>query len=271
MTTGMTDGPAIVGKIHTAINRNIPTCYNIKSGIFYMPDFEAFGHAFQYLLSRLFDLTENVLTAFVRKNEGELRTVIPLTKHKYGRQIFKSFKKRSLSLTFNTLLDYFNINCCFNHHIIEEKINPNIMSIQDYQEYRDQLILQEVDKYMKRKYKSCDQILCWFDVYTIDITKGKCSTRYPHKAVIDRVDYITLLTILLKHPDITFPELPRFISEKLYVDLLYWLRFPTTKHNIYPIISESSSNPIAVEMHTLHRDVQAIAGDNPYSFDLFCL
>ena len=143
------------------------------------------------------------------------------------------------------------------------------MSIQEYQEHRDLQILQEVEKYVQKRYKSCEHFLCWFDVYTIDITKDKCSKRYPYESEIERNDYVTLLKVLLKHPDITFPELPRFIPEKLYVDILSWLRLPATRHCSHSSSFGTRSNPIAVEMTTLQEEVQRIAGDKPYSFDFF--
>ena len=144
-----------------------------------------------------------------------------------------------------------------------------IMNIQDYQTYKEQHVLQIVEKYMQKRYKSCEHFFCWFDVYTVDIKKDRCSKRYPYKAEIARNDYITLLTVLLKHPDITFPELPRFILEELYVDILSWLRLPATRHGSHSSSFGTRSNPIAVEMVSLQEEVQRIAGDEPYSFDFF--
>ena len=74
-----------------------------------------------------------------------------------------------------------------------------------------------------------------------------------------------MLYLLLKHPEMTFQELPQYIHLQLYEDLLFYLQLPTTRHSIYPDSPHSRSMPIAVEMTTLQRDVHEIAGDEPYS------
>ena len=79
-----------------------------------------------------------------------------------------------------------------------------------------------------------------------------------------------LLSVLLKHPEVTFAELPRFIPEGLYIDMLYFLLFPTTRHINNPDLPIRRHNPIAVEMTTLQEDVRAIAQDEPYNFTLYC-
>lgn len=143
------------------------------------------------------------------------------------------------------------------------------MNILEYQIKKEQDVLQKVEKYMQNRYKSCEHFLCWFDVYNVDIKKDKCNKGYPCKAEIDRNDLVTLLTVLLKHPDITFSELPRFIPEELYLDILSWLRFPTTRHSSHVNILGARSNPIAIEMSSLQEEAQRIAGDEPYTFEFF--
>lgn len=142
------------------------------------------------------------------------------------------------------------------------------MNLQEYQTYKEQHVLQKVEKYIQKRYKSGEHFLCWFDVYTVDLKKDRCSKRCPYKAEVDRNGFVTLLTVLLKHPDITFSELPRYIPEELYVDILSWLRFPTTRHSFHSNNLGARSNPIAVEMVSLQEEVQSIAGDEPYYFSL---
>lgn len=127
----------------------------------------------------------------------------------------------------------------------------------------DTYLQKQVDKYMKTRYNNDKYILCWFDLYTIEKEDARHSERWPEKVDLKREVYTNLLFLLLKHPEITFQELPRYIPVNLYEDLLFYLHFPTTRHSMYPDSPRGRSLPIAVEMSTLQRDVQAIVGENP--------
>lgn len=140
------------------------------------------------------------------------------------------------------------------------------MTIQEYKKYYDQHLQKIVDKYMKKAYKDAEYILCWFYRYYIDIKHKNRIVEYPWKIELDREDYVTLLTALLRHPEITFQELPCYIPYKLYEEILIYLRFPAIRHYLRPDDPEPRSNPIAIEMTTLQEDVHEIAGDEPYSF-----
>ncbi len=123
---------------------------------------------------------------------------------------------------------------------------------------------------MDAKYtKKSEYIFCVFDIYSFDAKRNKVSKSYG-KMTPKRADYAYLLSVLLKHPEITFAELPRFIPEHLYIDMLYYLLFPTTRHPNNPDLPIHRFNPIAVEMTTLQEDVKAIAQDEPYNFSLYC-
>lgn len=140
------------------------------------------------------------------------------------------------------------------------------MSIQDYRAYCDQYLLNNVNEYLKKEYNDAKYILCWFDLYYIDITRKSRIRWSPEKTILKRETYVSLLLLILKHPEITFYELPRYIPFQLYEDLLFYLQLPTTRHFINPDRPHSRSIPIAVEMTTLQRDVYEIAGDKPYNF-----
>lgn len=143
------------------------------------------------------------------------------------------------------------------------------MSIPEYQTYYGQQLQKKIIQYIEQKYNNSNYIICWFDLYHINVNKKNNIHLCPEKTILKREDYITLLSLILKHPEITFQELPRYIPERLYVDLLYYLRFPTTSLTIFPHEPRQRTNPIAVEMTTLQCDAYAIAGDEPYSFYLY--
>ena len=140
------------------------------------------------------------------------------------------------------------------------------MTIQEYKNYYDQHLHKKINKYMKKTYRDAEYLLCWFNRYFIDIKLKNRVIEYPWNFELKRDEYVALLTVLLKHPEITFQELPCFIPCKLYEDLLFYLRFPTVRHYLRPDDIEPRSNPIAIEMTTLQEDVHEIAGDEPYSF-----
>lgn len=143
------------------------------------------------------------------------------------------------------------------------------MSIVEYQKYYDQFRLNQIEQYLDTKYtKKSEYIFCVFDIYSFDTKRNKVSKSYG-KMPPKKADYVLLLSILLKHPEITFAELPRFIPEHLYIDMLYFLRFPTTCHPNNPDLPIHHHDPIAVGMTTLQEDVRAIAQDEPYNFSLY--
>ena len=142
------------------------------------------------------------------------------------------------------------------------------MSIAEYKSYYDAYLQEHVDEYMKKRYNKATYILCWFNLYYVDIKKLRCPKDDLGKTFLKRDTYTTLLSLLLKHPEMTFQELPRYIPLQLYEDLLFYLQLPTTTHFIYPDRPHSRSMPIAVEMTTLQRDVYEIAGDKPYHFSI---
>lgn len=88
----------------------------------------------------------------------------------------------------------------------------------------------QVDKYMKKSYNDGKYILCWFKLYSVDIEKLHCPKDWLGKTFRKRDVYVTLLTLLLKHPEMTFQELPRYIPLQLYEDLLFYLELPATRH-----------------------------------------
>lgn len=122
---------------------------------------------------------------------------------------------------------------------------------------------------MKKRCKNGKSLLCWFFLYYIDIRHKNHIVEYPWKIELYREEYITLLTVLLKHPEITFQELPCYIPYELYKRILICLRFPAVRHSSYPDHPRPRSNPIGIDMVSLQEDVQAIAGDEPYSFSLY--
>lgn len=93
----------------------------------------------------------------------------------------------------------------------------------------------------------------FFYIYFFDIKRNKVVKSYG-KMTPKRADYAFLLSVLLKHPEITFAELPRFILEGLYINMLYFLLFPTTRHINNPDLPIRRHNPIAVETTKLQED-----------------
>lgn len=145
------------------------------------------------------------------------------------------------------------------------------MTLQEYQTYCDQFRLNQIEQYLELKYntKNIEYLLCFFDIYSFDVKRNKVDKSFG-KFTPKKADYVLLLSVLLKHPEVTFAELPRFIPEGLYIDMLYFLLFPTTRHISNPDLPIRRRNPIAVEMTTLQEDVKAIAQDEPYNFTLYC-
>ena len=78
------------------------------------------------------------------------------------------------------------------------------MSIQEYKSYYDAYLQKQVDKYMKMNYNNGKYILCWFNLYYVDIEKLRCPKDGLGKTVLKRDTYTTLLSLLLKHPELTF-------------------------------------------------------------------
>ena len=143
------------------------------------------------------------------------------------------------------------------------------MTIQEYKTYYDQHLQKKVEKYMRNRYGSGKYLLCWFYLNYIDFKRKNRVTEHPWKVELDKEDYVTLLAVVLKHPEITFQEMPRFIPLKLYEYLLLGLRFPTTTHTSRPDEPGPRSNPVGIEMASLQDDAKPIAGDEPYSFLLY--
>lgn len=117
----------------------------------------------------------------------------------------------------------------------------------------------------QKKYNNLVYILCWFDLFIVDVKLNKLSAR-PEKIEIARKDYTELLTVMLKYPDLTFEDLPVYINEQLYKQLLVHLCFPTFGHITNITCDAYRHNPIAVEMATIQRDLYEIAGESMRSF-----
>lgn len=140
------------------------------------------------------------------------------------------------------------------------------MSIPEYETYCIQMQQETINMFLNKRYKSNEYILCWFDLVIVDVRKrNKLSVR-PEKIEIARKDYAELLTVMLKYPDLTFEDLPVYINPQLYKQILVLLRFPTFGHMTNITRDAYRSNPVAVEMVTIQRDLYEIAGESMRSF-----
>ena len=73
---------------------------------------------------------------------------------------------------------------------------------------------------------------------------------------------------LLEYPNLTFQDLPHYISLKIYEKIIFQLRFPYHGNALQLYIDPSRSLPVAIEMTTLQQDAHEIAGEDMYSFSL---
>lgn len=140
------------------------------------------------------------------------------------------------------------------------------MTVEEYKLYSGQKQLETINKFLAHKYKSNKYILCWFDLFIVDVKKRNRLYVNPEKIEIARDDYAALLNIMLKYPDLTFEDLPAYIPEQLYKQLIVLLRFPIFGHITNITIDPHRRNPVAVEMATIQRDVYEIIGEGMHSF-----
>ena len=140
------------------------------------------------------------------------------------------------------------------------------MNIHEYNTKSEELLHRKIEDFMQNRYKSNEHIVCWFDLFIVDVKKrNKLSVR-PEKIEIARKDYAELLAVMLKYPDLTFEDLPLYIDSQLYKQILVLLRFPAFGHMTNITRDAYRSNPVAVEMVTIQRDLYEIAGESMRSF-----
>ena len=125
-----------------------------------------------------------------------------------------------------------------------------------------------VSQYMRRKYKSEETISCRFDMYRIDIEHDDKIDKYHWAAELTKREYSSIMRTLLEYPNLTFQDLPHYISLKIYEKLILHLRFPYFGNVCGLYIDPSRSLPVAVEMTALQQDAHEIAGEDMYSFSL---
>lgn len=87
------------------------------------------------------------------------------------------------------------------------------MSIKEYKAIASYHIQEDLQTYLKKKYKSLVYIFCWFDLFIVDVRKRNMLSVRPEKIEIERKDYAELLAVMLKYPDLTFEDLPIYINE----------------------------------------------------------
>ena len=135
-------------------------------------------------------------------------------------------------------------------------------------EYLKSYIKKLVSRYMRKKYKSEDTISCRFDMYRIDIEHNNKIDKYHWAAELTKREYSSIMRTLLEYPNLTFQDLPHYISLKIYEKIILHLRFPYFGNVCGLYIDPSRSLPVAVEMTALQQDAYEIAGEDMYSFSL---
>ena len=135
-------------------------------------------------------------------------------------------------------------------------------------EYLKRHIKKLVSQYMRKKYKLEETISCRFDMYRIDIEHEDKIDKYFWNAELTKREYSSIMRTLLEYPNLTFQDLPHYISLKIYEKLILHLRFPYFGNVCGLYIDPSRSLPVAVEMTTLQKDAHEIAGEDMYSFSL---
>ena len=133
-------------------------------------------------------------------------------------------------------------------------------------EYLKRHIKKLVSQYMRKKYKLEESISCRFDMYRIDIEHDDKIDKYHWAAELTRREYSSIMRTLLEYPNLTFQDLPHYISIKIYEKLILHLRFPYFGNVCGLYIDPSRSLPVAVEMTTLQQDAHEISGEDMYSF-----
>lgn len=134
--------------------------------------------------------------------------------------------------------------------------------------YSENIINKLVSKYLRTKYGSSKHINCHFDIYEIDIEKNGGVRKDKHEVVLSRREYATLLKTLLFYPNLTFQDLPMYVSHKLYSGLAFRLRFPYYGNLLHLYFTPRRTSPRAVEMTQLQRDVREIEETDACFFSL---
>lgn len=140
------------------------------------------------------------------------------------------------------------------------------MTIKEYNTFYNTKKQETINKFLTKRYKSNEYILCWFDLFIVDIRKRNKLAVRSEKIEIARNDYALLLNIMLKYPNLTFEDLPTYIPEQLYKQLIVLLRFPTFGHMTNITIDAHRHCPIAVEMVTIQGDLYEIVGEEMHTF-----
>lgn len=87
-------------------------------------------------------------------------------------------------------------------------------------EYLKSYIKKLVSRYMRKKYKSEDTISCRFDMYRIDIEHNNKIDKYHWAAELTKREYSSIMRTLLEYPNLTFQDLPHYISLKIYEKII---------------------------------------------------
>lgn len=125
-----------------------------------------------------------------------------------------------------------------------------------------------VQQFIKNKYARDEHIDCQFDLFYHDSDNLRKAKHHKAMLPLPKVVYTQLMVVLLTYPDLTFQDLPVYISRGLYDGLLRALYFPRYSHVYNLSVHPSHFGPIAVEMTTLQKDAREIAGEDIYTFAL---
>lgn len=141
------------------------------------------------------------------------------------------------------------------------------MTLSEYFSARREQLRAEVKAFVENKYHSAERILCLFKLLCIDDNSSSIAFRYKEFS-LDRQDYVELLSTVVKHPNIVFHELARYVKSELFISLTDFLGIDTPSYFSDTERTYDFMPHICVEMTTLRIDAKAFLGDDYVRFEL---
>ena len=141
------------------------------------------------------------------------------------------------------------------------------MTLSEYFSARREQLRAEVKAFVENRYHSAESIPCDFTLLYLNDALSSISFRLKHFS-LDRQDYVELLSTVVKHPNIVFHELARYVKSELFIRLTDFLGIHTPSYFSDTERTYDFMPHICVEMTTLRIDAKAFLGDDYVRFEL---
>ena len=136
------------------------------------------------------------------------------------------------------------------------------MTVTEYNKIYSQRLQFLVEEHVAKKYRADEPIVCYFAPYYVYTDEETAHCFEPELVQLSKEDYTTLLFTIIKHHNMTFEELPLYISPELYRHIIESFSFiHVVELNDHPCALEEETYPMAVSMTTLMEDAKEIIGE----------